>query len=232
MAAAAPVPNDVVRQHRVITRGDERGDLSLDLFRVGLLRPAEAPREAAEVGVDRQPRHVERVAEHDVGRLAPDPGQGDEVAQAPWNFAVIALAERLPEPDEGVCLRPKEAGRPDEVLEFVTVGGGIGGRVAVAGEQWRCHEVDPPVGALRREDRGDEQLERGREVEFAVGVGVGLGQDPVHAPGTPDKRRTGFTRRRAQLCLRHPRQPMLPRLHCGAREGEGRAPARPYGLPP
>ena len=69
-------------------------DLVLDLDRVLLLGPAEAAREAAEVRVDGDAGDVEGVAEHDVRRLAADPGQRHEVLQTRRHLAVEALDER------------------------------------------------------------------------------------------------------------------------------------------
>ena len=70
MAAPAAVPDEVVGEHRPVALGEEGADGVLDLDRVGLLGPAEAAREPAEVGVDGDAGHAEGVAEHDVGGLA------------------------------------------------------------------------------------------------------------------------------------------------------------------
>ena len=45
-------------------------------------------------------------------------------------------------------------------FELVTIGGGVGGRVGVSGENRRGDQVDPLVGGLRRQDRCDQQLKR------------------------------------------------------------------------
>src|SRR5690606_22847925 len=101
----------------------------------------------------------------DVAGLAADPGQGDEVRQLVRHLTAEALHEAVRHPDEAAGLRPEEPGGADHLLDV----GGIGGREVlrrgVLGEERRGHHVHPLVGALRRQDRGDEQL-----------VGVGMAQ--------------------------------------------------------
>ena len=73
--------------------------------------PAEPAGQPPEVGVHGDAGHAERVAEHDVGRLAPDPGQGDQVLQPAGHLAAVALDQGLAQPDQRVGLGPEEAGR-------------------------------------------------------------------------------------------------------------------------
>ena len=56
--------------------------------------------------------------------------------------------------------------------------GQVVGGAAVLAEERRGHLVHLLVGALRRQDRGDQALERVREPERHVGVGVGLLEAP------------------------------------------------------
>ena len=53
----------------------------LDLDRIVLGGPTEATRQPAEVGVNGDPGHAEGVAKHDVGGLAPDSGESDQILQ-------------------------------------------------------------------------------------------------------------------------------------------------------
>ena len=77
----AAVPDQVVAEHRPVALGEQRADLVLDLDRVGLLGPAEAAGQPAEVRVHGDARDPERVAEHHVGGLATDAGQRDQVLE-------------------------------------------------------------------------------------------------------------------------------------------------------
>ena len=186
------MPDEVVRQHRPVALGEERGDGELDLDRVGLLGPAEAARQPAEVGVDGDPGQAERVAEHDVGGLAADTGQLDEVVEPGRHLAVVVLVERLAQLEQRVGLGPEEAEGPEELLEVLAGRGGhrLGGRVGR--EERRARRVDPAVGGLRRDDGDDEALERVGEVELGGRVGIGLGEDPVHPAGPSHEGRVGL----------------------------------------
>ena len=82
VAAAPAVPDQVVAEHHPVLLGEQRADRVLRLDRVGLLGPAEAAAEPAEVGVDGDPGDAEGVAEHDVGGLAAHARQGDELVEA------------------------------------------------------------------------------------------------------------------------------------------------------
>ena len=146
------------------------------------------------MGVDRDAGDAEGVAEDDVGRLSPDSRQGDQVLEARGHLAAESLAEHLAQPDERRRLVAEEPGGPDEGLELVAVGGGVAGGGAVAREQRRRDLVDPLVGALGAEDGGDHQLERGAEVELAVGVRIEGGELLVDASRAPDEREAGLPR--------------------------------------
>ena len=172
-----------VAEHRPVLAGEERPDLVLDGDRVRLLGPAQPAGDAPEVGVDRDPRDTEGVAEDDVGGLATDARQLDEVLEAARDLSPVVRDEGLPETDDGARLGAVEAGRSQDLLHLLRHGGGeVGGR-RVAREEGRGHLVDPDIGRLSREDRRDEQLQRGLEVELAVRVGVALVEQAVAPAG-------------------------------------------------
>ena len=188
MAHPPAVPDQPVAEHRPVASREQRGHRGLDLVRVGLRGPAESAGEPAEVRVDGDAGDAEGVAEHDVGGLAPDARQRDQVLEPAGHLTVVALDQRLAQPDQRVGLGPEEPGGLDHRLELGAVGGGVVGGGAVRREQRRRDHVDPGVGALGGQDGRDQQLERRGEVQLAVGVGVGLGEDPVDPPGAPGQR--------------------------------------------
>ena len=85
-----------------------------------------------------------------------------------------------PNRSQSACPRPirlaglgvVEAGRLDDLLQLLAVGARVVRGRGVAREQRRGHHVDPLVGGLRGQDRRDEQLERGLEVQLGVHVRI------------------------------------------------------------
>jgi hypothetical protein len=137
------------------------------------------------VGVDGDARDAERVAEDDVRGLAADAGQRHQVDQTAGDLAVVPLLQRPTELDQRIGLVAEEPGGPDQLLQLRPVGARVGRGGRVAREELRGDLVDPLVGALGREDRGDGQLQRSLVVQLAVRVGVRLGQqagDPARPP--------------------------------------------------
>ena len=124
----------------------------------------------ADVGVDRQAGQAEGDAADDVGRLAADAGQRHEVRQP------SAPRRRSARPGPGPCRAgsspfPEEARWAAPSPRARGVGGGQRRRRRVAGEEGGRHHVHPLVGALGRQDGGDQQLERVAVVELAAGLG-------------------------------------------------------------
>src|ERR1700682_4112421 len=76
----------------------------LDLARVCALGQAETPRESLHVGAHREAWNAEGDTEHNIGRLSPDAGQGDEVLHAARDLATEALDQRRAGRDDGFCL--------------------------------------------------------------------------------------------------------------------------------
>src|SRR5262249_4742278 len=132
MADPPAVPDQPVRKHRPFGAREERADLLLDLHRVARIGPAEPPRKPAEVRVDRDAWHSERIAKHLLAGVTAASRQRDQVLHPARPRAAETVAERLAEADDGGRLRPEEAGRNDDLLDFAAVGGRVicGGPVA------------------------------------------------------------------------------------------------------
>ena len=134
-------------------------------------------REPRHVGVDRQSRFVVPNRAHDVAGLAADAGQRHEVVELDGDLAAEARLDRLRHADEVLRLRAEEARRLDDRLELGGIGVGQVGRRRVPGEQRGRDHVDALVGALRGQDRRDEQLVRVRVHERAMRVGIQLREE-------------------------------------------------------
>ena len=103
---------------------EQRADLVLDLDRVGLVGPAEAAGQPAEVGVDGDAGDAEAVAEHDVGGLAADAGQRHQVVEPRRHLPVVPLDEGGAQLEQRVGLGAEEAERADDLLELLARGAG------------------------------------------------------------------------------------------------------------
>ena len=124
--------------------------------------------------------------------LRPTPGSVTRSSSLPGTSPSNRSTSAAPRPISDDRLVPEEAGRPDQLLQLGAVGARVVGGGAVAGEQRRGDQVDPPSVRLRGQDDRDDQLERVGEVELAVRVRVGLGQHPRHPAGPADQAELGF----------------------------------------
>jgi len=177
-AAAAAVPDEPVAGHGPVGGGEELHEVLLDLLRCGGGGEAEAFAEAGNVGVDDE-ANIDAVAisKDDVGGLAADAVQGGEFVHGPRHVASVLVDEGAAAGLDVLRLVPIEADAADVGLELFEGRVGVVGGGPVLLEEVGGDHVDLPVGALRREDRGDEQFERIRVVQLAVGIGVGLAKD-------------------------------------------------------
>ena len=73
------MPNHHMRHVRPVRPWNQGRDGALNAVRIGLISPAEPARKACHMGVDRDARNSERIAEHHICSLATDSGKGDKV---------------------------------------------------------------------------------------------------------------------------------------------------------
>ncbi len=188
MADTSAVEDDAVREHRPLALREEVADDGLDLLRVRLVRPLPAPHEPPEVRVHGDARHSERIAQDDIRGLATDAGQRDQVLQAARHLAAEVVAQGRGQAEQRFRLGPEETRGPDQLLQRLGVRRRHVLRRRVGGEEGGGGLVDPQVGGLSRENRGDQQLEAVLEVELGVGVGIDLGELAVD-PARPAHQR-------------------------------------------
>jgi len=188
VADPSAVPNQPVREHRPVLLGEQRTHFRLDLVWVGLGGPAEASGQPAKVRVHGDSRDVEGISKHDVRGLPPHAGQRDQVVEAARHRSVVPLHQCFAQPDHRTSLRAKEPQGSDDLLKLARIGRSERGCVGVVREQRGRSYVDPFVRALRSQNGRDQQFEGVVEVQFAVGVGIGLGEDAVDLAGAPNQR--------------------------------------------
>src|SRR5882757_6082501 len=125
MADPATVPDQPVGGGSPLLARQERTDILLDFFRVGMRCPAEPARQPGKVGVHRQAGLAEGIAEHQIGGLAAYTREGHKLLERVRHLPAEAVTQSLSEGDELVRLGPEETGGPDEPLEFCPVCGSV-----------------------------------------------------------------------------------------------------------
>ncbi len=160
-ADAAAVQDQRIGRARPSFRRQQRAQLRLDGHGIVRTNQTDPVGDAQHVAIDRQAGHAERVAEHDVGGLASDAGQLRRVRPsrpAPRRHGVRRA--RAPCRRSAPRLHPEEAGGAESAARALRVGARQRRGVRIAREQRRRDLVHARVGALRGQDRRDEQLER------------------------------------------------------------------------
>ena len=141
------------------------------------------------------PGHAEGVAEHDVGGLAADAGQRHEVLErgrAPRRRTARRAPGRARSASWSWPGRSRWSGSSPRARR---------GRRRRSRRRSGTSRTAPGVTLLTRssvrlrgQDRRHRQLERGGEVELAVGVRIGVGELPVDAPGPAGAGQRGLAR--------------------------------------
>src|SRR6266508_2912308 len=156
----------------VLARNETHQHL-LDLCRVRLVGEDEPDGKTADMRVyDDTLAHAERITEHDVGGLAADAGQQNQLGHRPRYFAGMSFDYSRRHSKQALRLVAKKTGAPDHLLESLDLGTREIARTWKCAKELRRYHVDPLVGALRAENRRDEQLKRRLEVELGSCVGV------------------------------------------------------------
>ena len=155
-----------------------------DLHGIRFVGQAQPASQAADVGVDDDAAgDSKRGAQDDVRCFASHPRQCDQFVEFLRDFAVVLVDQGLGGGVNVLRFVAEETGRLDDLLELGDLGFGHCFGVGVLGEEILGDDVDPHVGALGREDRGDQKLIRRIEVERALGVGIVLLQLPHYRGG-------------------------------------------------
>ena len=133
---------------------------------------SQTPAQTADMRIDRNPWNAETISENDVGRLTSDAWKRHEIVQIAGHLSAELFDDDVAALFDVFRLVAKESRRLNEFLEFVQIRAGeIFGR-GVAGKQRRSHHVDAFVGALRRQDGGDQQLQGPIVMQRAMGIRI------------------------------------------------------------
>lgn len=125
---------------------------------VGGVNQGQAVGDAEHMGVYRNCALTVGSCQHDVSRLATNPGQRRQLLERARNPSPEALDQSARSARNALCLVMIKTARPNQVFEASQRRASHGLRRGVCREQRRRHEVDARVGALRRQDDGNEQL--------------------------------------------------------------------------
>jgi len=136
----------------------QRAQLFLHPFRLVGARPPQPARHPPHVRVDNHSWNRKGIAEDDIGGLASDPGEGDQLGHRLRHLPVMALDHGPGATDQAGGLAAKKPGGADQCLDLLGRSRGQAGGVGKPGEQRRGHQVDARVRTLRRKDGGDQQL--------------------------------------------------------------------------
>jgi hypothetical protein len=160
------VQDQRVGHQRPLLRREDRAQLLFDDYGIVRFRDTDAVGDAQNMTIDGEARHAQRVAQDDIGGLAPDTGELDEILHARRDFAVVLLHERARHSGERLRFHPEEAGGLNLGLELRCRRLRQRAGVRISREERRRDLVDALVGALRRQDRRDEQLVGVAEVKL------------------------------------------------------------------
>lgn len=117
---------------------------------------------------------VERISKDDVGGFATYTGKLDKLCHRARHFTVMTLDESRRHAEQTFGFVSKEAGGPDHVLESRHFSACEIARSRKSLKEQRSYHVHTLVGALRAEDRCDEQLEGSLEIELGAGIRIFL----------------------------------------------------------
>jgi len=156
-----------------IVVGEQSAQILLDLLGIVVLSQAEPARETMDMCINHKSRADPKAcSEHNIGRFSRDARKRQELLHRARHLAAKSLDEQRARAADILGFRVEEAGGSDDLFELSRAGANhrLGRRHR--GEQLRRDLIHALIGALRREDRCDEQLERIAVEQRAVGVAI------------------------------------------------------------
>lgn len=139
--------------------GDQVHERELDLHGIRVPREAQPAGQTPNVSIDRDTGSIEGIAEDDVRSLTAHTGQRNQLIESGRNLSPVSLDDGSAARADVAGLVPEKPGGFDQLLELVLIRFGEVARAAIPCEEPRRDHVHSRVGALCREDGGDQQLE-------------------------------------------------------------------------
>ncbi len=133
--------------------------------------------DAEHMRIDGNRGHAEGHVHDHVCGLAANAWQGFERVAVVWNFGAMVFDQAFRECDDVLRFTPEETDRLDVFDQSCFSKLYHLGRGGDGLEQFRGRFVDALVGGLGRQNYGHEQRVRVDVFEFALGCGVGFGQN-------------------------------------------------------
>ncbi len=124
------------------------------------------------------------ISEHHVGGLSGNTSEGEQVIHRPRHLAAKFLDKARARRSNVPRFVPEEARCANVVLQFAGRDSEIIFRLAIFAKEVGGDDIDACVGALRGEDRRDQEFERRRVVKGTVRVGICLSQPLNDLGGT------------------------------------------------
>ena len=156
---------------------DYIGQIELQLYRIAVLGQLQPAREPDHVRVAGDRRDPEGIAQHDIRGLSAHTRQGHEFLHRAWDLAAEVLDDLAGGSFDVESFVVVKAAGPDVLLDLPEVRVGPVGGGSVLLEQVLGDQIDPDVGALGRQDRRDQQLQRIGEMQGRGGIRIGLFQN-------------------------------------------------------
>lgn len=159
----------------------EEHQVLFDFHRIFFGTQPQSVAEPFDVGIDHHSgASTHRRAENAIGRFPPDARQLDQPFHFIGHLALMFGRENAATLADILRFVPIKPGALDHFFQIVKRSfGEILGR-GIFFEQRGGHLIDADVGALGREDRRDEQLQRGIIRQAASGVGIAFFQAAQH----------------------------------------------------
>ena len=161
--------------------------IRLDLLRVRILRQSQPARKPLHVRINNHSRrNSESSSQHDVPSLSRDARKREDLLHRAWHFAAKLLDDLFASAQDRFRLVAVKAGRADFLLDVTRVRIRERGRSWILLEEPRRNHVHALVSTLRRQNGGDQKLERIVMFQCAARCWIRFVepmQDGFHSPG-------------------------------------------------
>ena len=173
LAQGSAVPDHLMRKVDPVFPGKKGHEIKFNLDRITLLGKAYTLRQAFYVRIHNDSRDGKSAPKYDIRRLSPDSGEFNQGLHIVRNFSTMPLQKGLAASLDTFCLVAIKTGGADH---FLQVGDGDFCKVFCRAQFFKeClgYLVDPLVGALGRQDGGNQKLQRVSVAQGSLDIRVG-----------------------------------------------------------